>query len=306
MSENNMENQSAAKVQVLHPSLYKPAAEHSSSLLDIQAKLTSIHEQNIELHLENKLLRNRIRTLEVRLASTKDTLINLSPQTLGTQTHKAFALFPKLPPELRRIVWDLARPSPRVIKLFHTKVNDVDILYSTAKVPSLLHTCQESRRVAKSWYELSLGYKSNFGKKHAAHVYFDYSRDFLYSPLPDLEDERSYARSIAYPRDVYYLERTRVKKVVQEIPRIWEQFDLLSIYFPSAVEALLVDTEDGMFHGAADQPEFIVTGDAFPWQRGRTLQKVYEDVREEMSPYLPNVVWNLTSIRRARFARKEV
>ncbi|KAN0099934.1 hypothetical protein V8E51_013709 [Hyaloscypha variabilis] len=289
MSENSMENQSVAKV-----------------LLDIQAKLTSINEQNIELRLENELLKDRIRTLEVRLATTEDTLINLSLQTLDKQTHKAFALFPKLPPELRRMIWAFARQSPRVIKLFRAKVNDVYILYSTAKVPSLLHACQESRRVAKSWYELSLHHREAFLENYSARVYFDFSNDFLYFPFIHWEDEDQPTRSIAMPREIYHEERNVIKKVVQELPRDQEQCAMLSIHFPSAVEAILVDTKEGMFQGGAEQSEFIVTGDAFPWQRGRTLQKVYDDVRVEMSPRIPNVVWNLTSIRRARFVRKEV
>jgi hypothetical protein len=103
------------------------------------------------------------------------------------------------------------------------------------------------------------------------------------------------------------LEKKRVKNIVQEIPRSLGQGGLLSIfYFRSAIEALLVDTKDGMSHGAAEQSEFIVTGDAFPWQEGRTLQELYDNAREKMSSYLPDAVWNITGIRRARFVRKEV
>jgi 2EXR family len=70
---------------------------------------------------------------------------------------KAFALFPKFPPELRRMVWIFARPPPRVIKLLWAKVggDEEDVIYSTAKVPSLLQTRQESRKIAKGWYELT-------------------------------------------------------------------------------------------------------------------------------------------------------
>ncbi|RDL37337.1 uncharacterized protein BP5553_04770 [Venustampulla echinocandica] len=94
-----------------------------------------------------------------------------------------FSYFPKLPAELRLMIWKFARPEGRIIRikprskrhlrLKHTSPLEMRALYSTAKVPAMLHACLESRVVAQKWYKLSFG-TTLYGEPQ---TYFDYEQD---------------------------------------------------------------------------------------------------------------------------------
>ncbi|KUJ17763.1 uncharacterized protein LY89DRAFT_733589 [Mollisia scopiformis] len=84
-----------------------------------------------------------------------------------------FHLFPNLPAELRKKIWEAARPEPRVVRV-STKGREWGS--TKGKVPALLHVCFESRQIALQWYKLSFkdSPKLNGG------IYFDHSVDFAY------------------------------------------------------------------------------------------------------------------------------
>jgi len=271
------------------------------SLRDIRSEFTSLREQNADLRKKNEALEERIRTLEVRLATTEDSMINLSPENLGNHTHKAFALFSKVPLELRTIVWKLARPVPRVVNIFRAKVDDKDVLYSTAKIPSLLHVCQESRRIAKEWYQLSFPWSSSWNDPYAARVYFDFSADFLYFPSFDYFHSENTARLSPLPWNIYARDTEKVKKVVQEVPKSWDGFSHMSINCPSATEALVVNIGEGMSQGGAELSDFVVTEEAFDWQNNRTLTEIYNKYITSPEVRYKRMIWNLVSIQRVRF-----
>ncbi|KAL3425754.1 hypothetical protein PVAG01_02545 [Phlyctema vagabunda] len=67
-----------------------------------------------------------------------------------------FTLFPKLPPEVRAMIWEAALPGPRVIELRYSR-GPVERLWSVAKAPTILHVNFEARKVAKERYPLSFG-----------------------------------------------------------------------------------------------------------------------------------------------------
>ena len=68
-------------------------------------------------------------------------------------------IFPKFPIELRRDIWELARPQTRFIKMSASK--DSRYLYSPAKLPNLLHACREPREIALKWHILSFAAKTD-------------------------------------------------------------------------------------------------------------------------------------------------
>jgi hypothetical protein len=187
------------------------------SLSSIEDRLAALEGHNVELWKENKSLQSRIRTLEVRLATAEDTLINLSIQTLGKETQKSFAFFPQLPSEFRRMIWTFARPAPRVLKLFEKRVGIETVVYSTAKVPALLHACQESRRIAKEWYELS--FPRIFRGLQFPYIYIDYSSDFIYVPRRYGEDKGNPSRSNIAPYLISVLSFGKSMNVIQETSR---------------------------------------------------------------------------------------
>jgi hypothetical protein len=64
-----------------------------------------------------------------------------------------FPQFRKFDKIIRKMIFGLARPGSRFIKL--SVCASTRSIYSTASVPSLLHACKESRELALSWYKLS-------------------------------------------------------------------------------------------------------------------------------------------------------
>lgn len=90
--------------------------------------------------------------------------MSTSTTPLEVEHATTFDNFLELPVELRLIVWSFAHPEARFVRLqchqLPHQTSEVDRSNcrqstSTAKVPSPLHACNESREVALKWYRLS-------------------------------------------------------------------------------------------------------------------------------------------------------
>jgi hypothetical protein len=92
-----------------------------------------------------------------------------------------FKLFPYLPLELRIIVWQFASQEKRVITIKNssqtTREEDLKATHDAKTVPSILHTCQESRVICQNYYRLRLCAIS-----HQNPIYFSYDHDVLHFP----------------------------------------------------------------------------------------------------------------------------
>jgi hypothetical protein len=87
-----------------------------------------------------------------------------------------FTLFPKLPIELRRIIWRRSLPGQRVVEVLY--YNFTGQCRSSRPIPIALHVSSEARGVALESYELA------FGTAEAeAMVYFDFKIDALFLSL---------------------------------------------------------------------------------------------------------------------------
>lgn len=87
-----------------------------------------------------------------------------------------FSPFPKLPIEIRTQIWKLQIPPPRIIKLTYYLDTNNEIIQAPVLATPLLHTCHESRKVAKKFYEI--GFE---GCKWPAHpIYIDWNRDTIW------------------------------------------------------------------------------------------------------------------------------
>jgi hypothetical protein len=99
-----------------------------------------------------------------------------SPASSSSQDSKpeTFTRFPDLPPEIRREIWKYLLPGPRIIHIMGShRTNGGQCFVDTVEIPTLLHTCQESRSLALKRYKLSF-------EPHLRHpVYFDFSSDAL-------------------------------------------------------------------------------------------------------------------------------
>lgn len=94
---------------------------------------------------------------------------------------QVFTLFPKLPLEIRRMVWEAAI-QPRLIRFQMTTIcsphtpTKIPRQYSSAPIPPLLHTCVESREAMQA-----AGYELAFGTDYQApQTWFNFAQDVLY------------------------------------------------------------------------------------------------------------------------------
>lgn len=102
--------------------------------------------------------------------------------------HTTFTLFPKLPTELRLMIWRAARPGPRTIELKWR--NDIGRWTSIAKPPVILQVNAESREEALKHYQLwfdGTSVPSEDGGKYSRNanlpmrtIYFDNRIDTAY------------------------------------------------------------------------------------------------------------------------------
>jgi hypothetical protein len=100
-----------------------------------------------------------------------------------------FGAFSRLPPELRLMIWESARPDPRIVRLLKSKYSST--LYSETPIPGMLHATRESRTIAPKWYQL--GFPMRYVRLSLAdwtrpdkmdlikpNTYFDFTNDVLY------------------------------------------------------------------------------------------------------------------------------
>ncbi|KAG4441394.1 hypothetical protein IFR05_003151 [Cadophora sp. M221] len=129
---------------------------------------------------------------------------------------RVFKFFPKLPFELRLIVYAYALPPPRFVELQTSDSQKTQSRqFSKSPIPALLHATAETRRAMRA-----LGYKLSFGTElHPPQTWFNFSHDYLYLTDP-LKNEQKFARrflwDIADGFDGLFLLRCdmiRVKKV---------------------------------------------------------------------------------------------
>jgi len=89
-----------------------------------------------------------------------------------------FTLFPKLPVELRRIIWRHSLPGTRVVAVFCDAYDQAPSFRSTTPVPTILHVSSEARMVALRYYELRFAVSTT--PALPARTYFDSEIDSLY------------------------------------------------------------------------------------------------------------------------------
>ncbi|PMD29160.1 hypothetical protein L207DRAFT_618018 [Hyaloscypha variabilis F] len=99
-------------------------------------------------------------SVQHRRPGLKTLLSSLQPLDIPspiTKEERAFALFPNLPPELRRQIWGHVASEPRIIYLFHTDKYSPSRSENTTRssqttYPAILATSQESRSEGLRFY----------------------------------------------------------------------------------------------------------------------------------------------------------
>ncbi|KAH8804593.1 hypothetical protein F5884DRAFT_796609 [Xylogone sp. PMI_703] len=87
-----------------------------------------------------------------------------------------FHLFPKLPIEIRALIWQMSIDEERLVEVYPTTTKGW-----RAPIPPILHVCMESRALGLKNYELAFSGKDpDTGKLCPARIYFNFDHDTLY------------------------------------------------------------------------------------------------------------------------------
>lgn len=110
------------------------------------------------------------------------------PPTTKPRTLKKFKLFPKLPTEIRLMIWYFCLPGPRVVDVtlrrkatptITGELLDYSRFISSVWRPMILRVCSESRKLARQHYKLAFS-KSTKTERSPARIYIDFSRDIVW------------------------------------------------------------------------------------------------------------------------------
>jgi hypothetical protein len=135
---------------------------------------------------------------------------------------QTFTRFPKLPLELRNIVWEYASNQPRNLDIWASTTGTITFqrsseaqkyeyyafkYYTTQPVPGILHASQESRTAALQFYDLSFGIgltfesNDNLTFNSAPRIYRNFGADRICPMGPWGFDAQWYFWSLVSPLD---------------------------------------------------------------------------------------------------------
>ncbi|KAF7922350.1 uncharacterized protein EAE97_011092 [Botrytis byssoidea] len=198
--------------------------------------------------------------------------------------------FSELPGKVRRQIWNFARPEARYIKIRESKWSAA--LYSDASIPFLLHTCQESRKEAVRWYDLSFARdpETGFwdqrtlnelmdnaiteGQRAQPRISFDWERDGIYSQCARCNGHRMSCRHA--PLSFDWL---RVKQLAYEGPLSINPFYKLTLCYPAVESIILIRGRSAVRRTAVSPSDFIPVNEKFEWEGDDLLATCLETVQ---------------------------
>ncbi|KAI9647658.1 hypothetical protein NHQ30_004043 [Ciborinia camelliae] len=201
-----------------------------------------------------------------------------------------FTRFSELPGKVRRLIWHFARPEARYIKIRESRWGET--LYSRAPIPAMLHTCQESRKVALKWYDLSFARDPSMGfwdratlkrlteealtRPSKPTIYFDWERDGVYSQCTRCNGNKMSCRHSPLSFDFL-----RVKRVAFEGPLSVKPFYKISLCFRAVESIILIRGRSAIRRRAVSPSEFIPVDKKFEWEGEDLLETCLEAIRNK-------------------------
>ncbi|TGO37984.1 hypothetical protein BHYA_0084g00150 [Botrytis hyacinthi] len=165
-------------------------------------------------------------------------------------------------------------------------------LYSDAPIPSLLHTCQESRKEALKWYDLSFARDPEMGfwdqrtlkelmnnaitegQRAQPRIYFDWERDGIYSQCARCNGHRMSCRHA--PLSFDWL---RVKRLAYEGPLSINPFYKLTLCYPAVESIILIRGRSAVRRTAVLPSELIAVNEKFEWEGDDLLATCLETIQ---------------------------
>ncbi|KFY72312.1 hypothetical protein V499_07537 [Pseudogymnoascus sp. VKM F-103] len=212
----------------------------------------------------------------------------LKPAAKEPKTLRRFKLFPKLPTEIRLMIWTLLLPPPRVVDIRMRRksiptsageILDVGRFISSVDHPIILHVCSESRRVARQHYKLSFPKKTNT-EWSPAQTYIDFDNDTVWFDNLRYFPTTPSANS---PKILPMAEFAKIKKLAMrhEIDRVL--LDSTKLFNPKHFPAL----EDIYVVGHKVYPHEILLV-VYGTYTSETLEKVWEKEKKCPTVHLAN------------------
>lgn len=186
-----------------------------------------------------------------------------------------------------------------------------DALYSEASVPSMLHACTESRKVALKWYKLSFvksdetinlnldGFAQTldddlFGEQTTAtaRIYFDWERDGLYSQCANCNGIGTTCGHFPLSFD-----QRRIKRLVYEGPLSMDPFYRIGLIFTHVEDIILVRGHSMVPRKAVVSADFFPVQERFQWEGDDLLASCLQTIQNKL-PGCP-AIDTITSVRRA-------
>lgn len=136
---------------------------------------------------------------------------------------KEFKFFPKLPGEIRMIIWELSLPQPRVVEIDISPLHDSLVATTNSPLPAHFQVNYEARKVAQKNYPLV------FSSILSSPIRFSFERDILYFELevlfevfalemPDKAKEK--LRHLMLARDDHFLYQPETIHLVKEFSNL--------------------------------------------------------------------------------------
>ncbi|KAM5353059.1 hypothetical protein ACJZ2D_017062 [Fusarium nematophilum] len=169
----------------------------------------------------------KIMELRDEIGNLKSQINDLKSEIQELKLGRFFHPFPKLPVEIRKMIWDLALPALQAITVYNNAEGEIETSGHKVGPPTLMSVCQESRQYALSLFEPII-------TPHATQVYLNQKRDILYFDLDfgpwSIKNFAAQPEVIGFP-----IERVQQGSRLEKVCKFLEQ-----IYFKNVKTILLV------------------------------------------------------------------
>ena len=166
----------------------------------------------------------------------------------------------------------------------------------------MLHACFESRQIALKWYQLSfrLAHRYLRSEFHAAHTYFDFSRDYFYAGC-----EQCNAFYCENCHDILSIDFLNdIKRLLVRWPSVDETpLFLIANWYPNVEEVLLMGWGQHALRAGTRFEEFKEVERPFEWQQGKSME---ETMLEEKRRILSIEIDCMLGFNPAKIAHVEV
>jgi 2EXR family len=172
--------------------------------------------------------------------------------------------------KLRKYIWTLALQQPRLIELTKSSTYSVQ---SHAAVPALLHTCRESRAIAKKHYALAFATHETSPK-----VYFDFQQDWIYTRCSGCLGTGC-THKLMLTED-----HKKLKRLIFEGPMTYNPFPKIVRFYPAVEKLIIISGKSSTRRGEINKDNIYFVRKVLEWDCNRDLLALAEKAWMDLEP----------------------